>query len=245
MIAATWTAAENALPFMRKRERVDLFKEIMVLSLRDYQQAFVSKRFTEYVERRPFGYSMYGQELSKAMAALGETKSGDIRAGVGGHGELHDVVKSILLNVTGGWNPWSSRPPSVILQQEWRKTHAGKYKFSVTGKFGGMLADMRAHYKKLLLGMFKNLYFSRIMKPLVLTGDTRGVAMNGKVTAVGRASGIFGKVSVPFPGPRSKRVSAIISTVPGWEVAYISRRIERYFQDRLSSMRRSSQVRWE
>jgi hypothetical protein len=229
-LRAHWEFRKGQLAFMRVKERNDLFRSAMVHAMTQWRAAFIPQRFTTYVKRSPFSYSLRGGETSKALASLGMKKDGSPRPGVGGHGALAIVVRGILARETMGWNPWGREVPplalvekvAVMMPQEFK----GGWRFQLAKAYDAA----RAWSKRKLTDAFRNLYIDDIMQPLTLTGDLRAGAMSGKVSATATSNKIQGRVTVPFPAPRSARVGQIIRTVPHWEVGYIIRQWNAYLQ---------------
>jgi hypothetical protein len=219
-LRATWQFNKGQLAFMKTRDRNALFRNALVNAMTAWRAAFIPQRFTPYVKRSPFSYSLRGGEVAKAMASLGLKRDGTARPGVGGHGPLAVTVRGIMTRETDGWNPWGPTIPPMSLMQRMADREGRKKPASFYAN------DARAYGKKRLTEAFRNLYADGVMEPLVLTGDLRAGAMNGKVSATATSNKLVGRVTVPFPGPRNARVSQIIRTVPHWEVGYIIRQFK-------------------
>jgi len=221
-IRAVWEFTKGQLLWMKTRERNAVFKNALAVAAGEWRTRYLGLRFTPYLKQRTFMYRG-PNPVGKALASLGTNAKGAVRPNVGGSGELNIRVRGILQRVTGGWNPWSKLPPPQILVSQFRERNKGKYRFSLTGNFGGMLADLRKESKQKLKDAFRNLQADGHMLPLVLTGKLRQSAPGGKIISSATSKNVRCTVTTPFPGPRAAIVGAYIRTIPEAESAYVAK----------------------
>ncbi len=207
-----------ALDFLKDGNRKALVYYSLKAAGFDWGKVFLPKRFTDYVERRPFPYPRHrpGFFLNKAR-----------RMG---------IVKGIIdrLSITKGWDPWSTDKPPLPLIIEWKKLNPGKYVRS-SDSSGGLIGDMRRNAKRGIMEIIDEMYGDGKLIPLVESGTARKTATAGftvRATVGGNKQRI--NVKIPLGHVVNVTVSNVIKTAPSWEVQWIANRFKQHMIDRLN-----------
>jgi len=164
------------------------------------------KRFTNYVQRKPFGYPKRAPKL--AAKKLRNGKSAELT-------KLWDGFKERTFY---GWDPWGheSMPPKLI--QYYAEMNKGAYRNTVEER-KRMYADLRRWAKKKSMEYASNLFDDGFMLPLVESGTLRDSAMTKtKVRSTVKATYMAEcKISTPRAGRQNKLAVHILGTLPSWE----------------------------
>jgi hypothetical protein len=228
-IASRGLAPGNARSMvqMSKKQMNDLMRNAMMHAAYRWRETFLPLRFTNYIQRAPFKY-LGPQGHTKMLASLGVDSNGNPRPGVGGKGEITKITRAMFDREFFGWNPWSDQKIPAQLIAKFRAMHPGKYTWSITGAFGGMRADLRKWAKSRVKDMGRNLKADGVMKPLVLTGDSRAAAMTGQIVARVTASKVRAEITAPAGGPRGSSYWRMIKTIPHYENAFFAKEMRNY-----------------
>lgn len=200
------TSQESALHLFRRSEQNRMIRIALRLAGRAWIKAFLPQRFTDYVKRKPFPYGASrnaGFYVNKAR-----------RMG---------ILAGILQRNFNGWDPWSPTKPGPALIEDWKRRHPGKYRFSVTGQFSGLIGDLRANAKRMVREIVTEMASDGVFDPLVESGALRTSARRARARSTATSNKAQIRISVPFPGPRNPKVGDTIRTMPRWEVAFIAR----------------------
>lgn len=196
-------------------------KELVGQSLRQacfaWGKVFLPKRFSHYVERRPFPYPRHrlGFFLGKAR-----------RMG---------IVKAIIqrLSTTRGWDPWKPDRPPFQLIIEWKKMHPGKYQAGPNET--NLICDMRKNAKRMVMEIIEEMWEDGKFIPLVESGTARAKATMGfKIRTVVNNTKQEATIRIPFGHPTASTVGATVRTLPTWEVAWIAKRLDEQLEARLN-----------
>lgn len=173
-----------------------------------WRAAFLPKRFSSYVERRPFPYPRHniGFYLAKAR-----------RMG---------LLKVIFQRFLGGWDPWGNERIPDDRFMAWLKHEraAGNFGKSRTGEFKTARSEFRQWAKRLVRNQIAEMRDKKVFEPLIESGGLAiSAIINSRTVATSTAKRTILRIKIPFPGPRNPRVAEVIKTLPRWEVAYIAK----------------------
>lgn len=222
-----WAIEANGGPLgmLDRATANNVVRGALMTAARAWIGAFLPKRFTDYVDSPPFPYPRHrdGFYINKAR-----------RMG---------LMQGVFDRFLSGWDPWSTDKPPLKLIEGWKKQNPGKYKFSITGGYSGLFADLRRWGKQLAANMVLQMLDKLL--PLVESGLLRKTAIGG-ARASATATSTRQTITIALPMPVYPRqletkkfghnpvVRQVLVTLPTWEVAFISKIVQRSIASTLS-----------
>lgn len=206
-IRARINASGAALALFRPGERNRIIREALVFAGNMWLGKFKPLRFTDHVQRAPFGYP-------KRPTNLATTK---LRTAP--RGPLFDLWQGIKLREFRGWDPWSPISiPRALVDEFIRKDRARYTKKGGRIDWKELHADIRAWAKKRTREYAGNLAEDGVMLPLVMTGDLRDVyTRQSRATATATAARARLTITMPRGNRQNKWAVRILGMLPVWE----------------------------
>jgi len=216
-----------ALALFPRSTQNEMVRGALEVAGKQWGAVFLPKRFSHYVDRSPFPYPRHrdGFYLNKAR-----------RMGI-----LQPIFQKLFM----GWDPWSANRPPDALITDWKRKNPSKYRFSITGSYSGLIADLRANSKRMIFEIVRDMNGDDKFLPLVESGSARkSVLTNVSYRATATAKRQKLRISMPLglrpgqeagKGGTSKTVTEVLQTMPGWEVRWLGKKFAENLTLRLAN----------
>ncbi len=216
-IRARIDASGAALSLFRAGERNKIIREALVYAGNMWLGKFKPLRFTEYVQRKPFGYPRRPVGLATTKLRMATEPP------------LSTLWQGIKQREFGGWDPWGPQRVPPILEKQFLFKDRAKYTYSV-GPFKGrthwrvLHEDIRKWAKDRTREYAANLADDGIMLPLVMDGKLRDeYSKASRATATATATRARLTITIPRGDRQNKWAVRILGMLPVWEFNEIVR----------------------
>ncbi len=213
-IRARIEASGSALALFRAGDRNRLIRSALVESGNMWLAKFYGLRFTNYVQRQPFGYPK--RAVGLATQKLRNAKKGPLR----------DTWQRIKQREFFGWDPFDEtthRMPAALITW-WIQRNPGRYrKRRALGGFGihtrkEIRHDIRAWARKRTREYAMNLSDDGVILPNVQSGDLRSGTFGApRSSAIATAKRARLTVTMPRGDRQNKWTARSLGTLPHWE----------------------------
>jgi hypothetical protein len=210
-IRARINASGAALSLFRAGERNRIIRESLVFAGNMWLGNFKPRRFTDYVQRKPFSYPR--RPIGLATTKLRSAKEGP----------LFDLWQGIKLREFRGWDPWSPISIPRQLEEDFLRRDRSRYLYQVGPKKGRvhwrvLHHEIRAWAKKRTRECAANLADDGVMLPLVMEGKLRDeYSKKSRATATATAKRARLTITIPRGDRQNKWAVRILGMLPVWE----------------------------
>jgi hypothetical protein len=210
-IRARILASGSALAIFSVSERNKIIKGALEWAGNMWLGKFKPLRFTEYVQRKPFGYPK--RPVGLATNKLRTAKEPP----------LSTLWTGIKNREFGGWDPWGNQRVPRALEVLWLHRDRAKYTYSV-GLFKGrthwrlLHEDIRKWAKNRTREYAANMAEDGVMLPLVMDGKLRDeYSKMSRARATSTATRSRLTITIPRGDRQNKWAVRILGMLPVWE----------------------------
>ena len=239
-IRARIEASRAALSLFRAAERNAIIRGALLVAGNRWLGAYKPLRFTDYVQRKPFGYP-------KRPVGLATTKLRTAK-----EPPLSTIWERIKSTEFAGWDPWGSQRIPRQLEDAFLRRDKAKYTYSV-GLFKGrthwrlLHEDIRKWAKGRTRERAANLAEDGVMLPLVQDGKLRdeySKASRAHATATAKKARLT--ITIPRGDRQNKWAVRLLGMLPVWEfnsiVKWFDQALSKGIETGLARMRGTSPV---
>lgn len=210
-VRARIEASGSALSLFRTGERNAIIRDALVFAGNAWLGKFKPLRFTDYVQRAPFGYPKRAVGLSTKKLRMATAPP------------LSTLWEGIKKREFMGWDPWGSQPIPRALERQFYMRDRAKYTYSTGFKKGRihwriLHADIVQWAKNRTREYAANLADDGVMLPLVMSGKLRDeYSATARATATATATRARLTITIPRGDRQNKWAVKILGMLPVWE----------------------------
>jgi hypothetical protein len=216
-IRARIDASGAALSLFRAGDRNRIIRDALVVAGNMWLGKFKPLRFTDYVQRKPFGYPRRPVKLATLKLRTAEKPP------------LSTLWAGIKQREFMGWDPWGPIQMPQALEAKFYQRDRAKYTYAAGLKKGRihwrlLHEDIRKWAKDRTREYAANLADDGVMMPLVLDGKLRDeYSKNARATATATAKRARLTITIPRGDRQNKWAVRILGMLPVWEFNEINK----------------------